>query len=235
MKLNNKGFAITAVLYGLLILFVFLVGSYLTVLTSKKNRIDKISSEIEGVFYDYKLPKEYQYVPYIESDGTQYIDTGIVMKRADSVSISFYADFFNDSWGGGNGYTQFKGSDVGNDKKHVSIEYDGNTNIEKIKIDDSYKVTNNWNEQNYWEDNIKIGIFRLGDKNNAWYDGNTTYQIGKIYYYEDIDVNGEIVRRFATCYRKSDKKAGLYDFITKEFYTNESGNNFSYSEEDLNE
>lgn len=47
MKLNNKGFAITAVLYGLLILFVFLVGSYLTVLTAKKNRVDKITEEIE--------------------------------------------------------------------------------------------------------------------------------------------------------------------------------------------
>ena len=48
MKLNNKGFAITAVLYGLLILFVFLVGSYLTVLTAKKNRVDKITEEIEN-------------------------------------------------------------------------------------------------------------------------------------------------------------------------------------------
>ena len=37
MKLNNKGFAITSVLYGLLILFVSLVGTYLTILVSKGN------------------------------------------------------------------------------------------------------------------------------------------------------------------------------------------------------
>ena len=42
MKLNNKGFAITSVLYGLLILFVILVGSYLTILVAKKNRLDTI-------------------------------------------------------------------------------------------------------------------------------------------------------------------------------------------------
>lgn len=46
MKLNNKGFAITSVLYGLLILFVILVGSYLTILVAKKNRLDTISEEI---------------------------------------------------------------------------------------------------------------------------------------------------------------------------------------------
>ena len=50
MKLNNKGFAITSVLYGLLILFVILVGSYLTILVAKKNRLDKISEEINNKY-----------------------------------------------------------------------------------------------------------------------------------------------------------------------------------------
>ena len=36
MKLNNRGFAITSILYSLLILFVILVGSYLMILSSKK-------------------------------------------------------------------------------------------------------------------------------------------------------------------------------------------------------
>ena len=47
MKLNNKGFAITAVLYGLLILFVVLIGSYLTLNNKKKSRLDIITSDIE--------------------------------------------------------------------------------------------------------------------------------------------------------------------------------------------
>lgn len=48
MKLNNKGFAITAVLYGLLILFVVLVSSYLLVLSAKKDRIDDLVNDIES-------------------------------------------------------------------------------------------------------------------------------------------------------------------------------------------
>jgi len=55
MKLNNKGFAITAVLYGLLILFVVLIGSYLTLLGTKKSRLDIITSDIEK---DYEFNKE---------------------------------------------------------------------------------------------------------------------------------------------------------------------------------
>ena len=47
MKLNNRGFAITSVLYGLLILFVLLTGSYLSILWAKKNRLDVITSDIE--------------------------------------------------------------------------------------------------------------------------------------------------------------------------------------------
>ena len=47
MKLNNKGFAITSILYGLLILFVLMVGSYLIVLSVKKNNLDKITESIE--------------------------------------------------------------------------------------------------------------------------------------------------------------------------------------------
>ena len=55
MKLNNKGFAITAVLYGLLILFVILIGSYLTLLGTKKSRLDTVTSDIEK---DYEFNKE---------------------------------------------------------------------------------------------------------------------------------------------------------------------------------
>ncbi len=57
MKLNNKGFAITSVLYGLLILFVVLTSTYLSMLTTKKNNIDKVTKDIEEA-YNQKLESE---------------------------------------------------------------------------------------------------------------------------------------------------------------------------------
>ena len=50
MKLNNKGFAITMVLYGLLILFVLLVSSYLIALSVKKDRVENIVKDIEDSY-----------------------------------------------------------------------------------------------------------------------------------------------------------------------------------------
>ena len=50
MKLNRKGFVITAILYGLLLLFVMLVSSYLLVLSARKNRLDNIVKEVEGKY-----------------------------------------------------------------------------------------------------------------------------------------------------------------------------------------
>lgn len=50
MKLNNKGFAITGILYGLLILFALLVGSYLTILTARKIDSDGIVENIENEY-----------------------------------------------------------------------------------------------------------------------------------------------------------------------------------------
>lgn len=69
MKLNNKGFAITGILYGLLILFVMLVSSYLLILNTKKNMLDKIVEEMER---DYFGEEEQQETESQEEDNGPY-------------------------------------------------------------------------------------------------------------------------------------------------------------------
>lgn len=91
MKLNNKGFAITGILYGLLILFALLVGSYLTVLTARKNRLDGIVENIENEYngnttdtYTLTLKKG----PGVEEICYKIGDTGnfVCQKNVDSIS-----------------------------------------------------------------------------------------------------------------------------------------------------
>lgn len=52
MKLNNKGFAITGILYTILILFLLLISSILLMLTTRINRLikltDSINKEVEN-------------------------------------------------------------------------------------------------------------------------------------------------------------------------------------------
>lgn len=98
MKLNNKGFAITAVLYGLLILFVILIGSYLTLLATKKNRLDSITSDVESKYelgdcievnnnisYPYYAPHTGKYV--FEKNCIKYLYRGTNYK-SDEINCS---------------------------------------------------------------------------------------------------------------------------------------------------
>ena len=73
MKLNNKGFAITAVLYGLLILFVVLVSSYLTVLSARKNRTDTLIEEIKNGYIEKQNSISGEYVVIVKVTDTNKV------------------------------------------------------------------------------------------------------------------------------------------------------------------
>lgn len=47
-----------------------------------------------------------------------------------------------------------------------------------------------------------------------------------MYYCKIYNDNGELVRDYIPCIRRSDLKAGLYDLVTCEFYTSNSGYDF---------
>lgn len=46
--MNNKGFAISTILYGLMILFIFLFLSLLGILSQQKNNIEKLIENTNG-------------------------------------------------------------------------------------------------------------------------------------------------------------------------------------------
>ena len=82
MKINNKGFAITAVLYGLLILFVILVSSYLLVLSARKNRVDNLVKDIEESTLRTRLTR--QLLNIIQN---QDIDSLIIVNKGRNIVI----------------------------------------------------------------------------------------------------------------------------------------------------
>jgi len=55
--MNNKGFAITTVLYGTLILFCLLLVSMLGILSTYKNSLDKLINETNGTRDIIKITK----------------------------------------------------------------------------------------------------------------------------------------------------------------------------------
>lgn len=85
-RLNNRGFAITAVLYGLLILFLLLFLGMIRILNTERKRMEKISDEIDKSIVNmekidinsgiseggiYVTPYRGKYVFNINGDGTK--------------------------------------------------------------------------------------------------------------------------------------------------------------------
>lgn len=81
MKLNNKGFAISSVLYALLILAVSLMFGILAILVSRKMTLDNIKKNVKNDINGETLniPQEYKGVPtgnYQKGQGVSYAGLG---------------------------------------------------------------------------------------------------------------------------------------------------------------
>ena len=160
------------------------------------------------------LPSGYKRLEYIESSGTQYIDSGLIMNKSDSYEYMLTGYFSNNAYGGANGYMQFLSGIAIDAKSTIKVVYDGKTYDERVYVNGTLNSSNNWS--NYNGVNVKIGIFKLGDINNGWFSGEA--QIGKLYSLR-IKNADTTVRDFIPCINPSGV-VGLYDLVGKQFYGN---------------
>ena len=190
-----------------------------------------------------RLPKEYQEVEYIESTGTQYIDTEVIQNS--NCSILYDASIKYDSETGIFGCYSNRRQGFG----ICQFNWKGNYYIAKIENKGtaggyiSNTIDNMWNNRHIFllEDNSLFIDNNLIDSSNPDYVINTTscYLFGmsgstfsnkssqKLYVAKLYDENKIIVRNFIPCKRKSDNKPGLYDTVEGKFYTNQgSGDDF---------
>ena len=190
------------------------------------------------------LPAGYQEVEYIESTGTQWIDTGIKLSNNSNVEINAKLTATTKR----KSYYLF-GSSL--DQKRYMIAVGSNT--DKYLADfknSSYRINSSVsafdsvfhihkiNNLNYYIDNILQGSrtsLNFSNTENAYLfdvrgrstDSSVGVQAWQIKYCKIYD-NDTLVRNFIPCYRKSDNKPGLYDTVTKEFYTNQGTGEFLY-------
>lgn len=180
------------------------------------------------------LPSEYQEVEYIQTTGTQYITTDI--KPSDNTyqvetkiktttsednevvfagaSPRYYSlTMFVGKWFVGGNNTETSGG--------VSSAAPGNT-YEIVFNDANHDVTINGatvvSGQSFFSDQpIRIAM-RLSDNTSGIFK----------YYYFRIKNNstGKILADLVPCYRKVDSVAGMYDLVSKKFYTNSGTGTF---------
>ena len=191
----------------------------------------------DKVYYSNLLPSEYQQVEYIESTGTQYIDTGVIPNKTTNMKLDINILSTSSS------ITPIIGART---ESFPSLTYFITANNEfymSYNSADTDKTTINLNERiilsntsnELYVNNTKVAtgitgdfditttIILLGLNTSNGVDGR--HLSAKVYglkiYSEDV-----LIRDYIPCYRKSDNVVGLYDLVENKFYTNNGTGTF---------
>ena len=185
-----------------------------------------------------RLPQEYQEVEYIQTTGTQHIDSGVPLKSGLKAVIDWvYADA--DS---GNNYT---GGHIGSPGNRWLIGSQRNNNyyyfaVGATNVFTEFRFGNRDIVEAYWANKasyfmvngvksttVKGENYALSEEPNYTFymgavdrDGNATLKPKLTIYSWKFYQDDVLIRDFIPCYRKSDGEIGMYDLVTNAFYTN---------------
>lgn len=200
------------------------------------------------------LPAEYQEVEYLESTGTQYIDTGMVLNNGCVITLDFLiADSAVNrivyGWRRKGLFTQpYQAYITSNTRKIRQIVVGRSADVDTYPQSFEYDVRNKVLMDSVDEHVLVNGIvtdcgpdFSNGkafDENGsseyhpylfALNNAGRAVAISKdtrIYGYS-VQYEGELLQSFVPCYRKIDKVAGMYDVVNGVFYTNDGTGEFT--------
>lgn len=195
--------------------------------TSKQ---DVLTSENEGNCIEIAiggssgLPAEYQEVEYLESSGTQYIDTGIEGNDNYVIKGKFYDNGTNCLVSGstlryGTNYIGRFNNGAGSayrlllSNKKCSIT--ATVGIHEFQIT-PLKVIFDDVEYSWSSDTNGVG-----SKLYLFYGYYNTENLGSIrLYYYQVELNDVLLRNYIPCRRNSDNVLGMYDTVSQTFFTN---------------
>lgn len=205
------------------------------------------TSLVSPYLIDSKLPSIYQEVEYIESSGSQWIDTNFTPTVNTKIQMKFMnlettgkailgaLNSLNDK----DDYRFFNASnvfyfDVPGTGQYGARIYGGSCPsnlIHEVEIGNFYiKFVNGASNivssttQNF----VTSGTLALNTYSSKSFISKNRW------YYVRIYENDVLVRNLTPCYRKSDKKVGLYDTVGKIFYTNAGLGEFSVGKDATN-
>ena len=190
------------------------------------------------------LPTGYTQVDYIQSSGTQYIDTELV----GNVPLEFSGEFiptdlsaYNYLVGSRDGDYRLFGLGI-RDTKVPFYVINNSFNDANMSLTENTKYSfktylSNGLQRLYINDIIVKGTTFTTTSTNTKniylftlnMNGTPSEQcfIGKLYNFK-IKENDVLTRDFIPCYRNSDNEVGLYDLVNNVFYTNQGTGVFTY-------
>lgn len=204
------------------------------------------------------LPTGYTQLEYIESTGTQWIDTGFKLNNNSRVVIEYMITQYQSAYshpicpfGARRGYnnTQYIVMCPVNRATSMAIGYENNTRFQEIYnilnnhiVIDMNKNVANWTVGND-SYNYTFSTSAFQTQGNCYVFKNNYYN--ELSQYNGIDPgqtdgkmrlfgmeiydNGTIARDYVPTLRTQDGKPGLYDIINNTFYTNSGTGEFLYA------
>jgi len=186
------------------------------------------------------IPLEYQQVEYIQSTGTQWIDTGVLASENNSFEVKAQLLHTNENsqtiWGGRNsssspiqgnqlscvknaGQYQFcYGNSVSLVKEWDTSIHTFYANKNKLYIDGNLECTAT---SNVITEENSVCLFATNTGGTVGFAGGSL----KMFYCK-IWNNETLIRDFVPCFRTSDNVAGLFDKVNNVFYTNSGTGTF---------
>ena len=173
-----------------------------------------------------RIPVEYQEVEYLESSGTQYIRTDIVIDHNNApVNCKIILDSMSVSVRNSSniiisyGYTGGTWFGVSSSQK---LTLGGNTDFVASPFNRSTKIIT------YNDTGISVSIGDEIKKRDGTAASNPIYlfSFARDYpsntriYSASFYMSDVLTRNLIPCYRKSDSEPGMYDTVTKQFFTN---------------
>ena len=192
---------------------------------------------------DVYIPKEYQRVEYLQSSGTQYINTGIIAKQ--NIIVDAKIEIPTGAQVSNNGILGSRRDSTGGRMYLISF-YDGKWNF-GIETDVSLSVgTIFYDKITRVHSEVANNKYLLKINDEVISSGNSTFQGNdwplylfgannygnfaramtvKVYSLSIVR-DDVLVLNYIPCYRKSDSKPGMYDTVTSTFFTNSGAGEF---------
>ena len=186
-----------------------------------------------------RLPSDFQEVEYIESTGTQYIDSGYnINDNKVKIQIKFRITDWNESGfylgcgyvGGENAFTASTSylaigsntiSAFPNQDSMVGVINELEMEANEITKKYSFSIINGIRGTGSYSGTIKSNLSMPIFKGTL-YSGCCDCRVYSFRLY----ANDVLQRDFIPCYRKSDNEIGMYDLVNGVFYTNQGSGEF---------
>ena len=204
--------------------------------------LDNILYQSENV-----LPDAYQQVEYLESTGTQYINTGVsyandllvkdkvlytvlddevstkTIYRLSGVSATLY-------WGvckrGNTSAWTWSAGSITSVPVQTFLKYQLEINMSTNEVYANGDLVGSRSTTSTGTGNMYLFASKNATKDEV---NSSEYDIRR--YGTEIYKSGILIRNFVPCYRKSDNEAGMYDTVNGVFYTNQGTGDFVVGED----